>query len=102
MRKFGSVLVFLFAHETHEKYENKFTKITFFVSFVCFVGKNSFQGKPFGYMIANNSNLLRRIFMKKFFISLVFLLFCPVFLFAQTATPTPADDDVVKISTNLI
>ncbi len=40
--------------------------------------------------------------MKKFFIALVFMLFCPVFLFAQTPTPTPNNDDVVKISTNLI
>ena len=40
--------------------------------------------------------------MKKFFISLVLLLFCPIFLFAQTPSPTPLDEDVVKISTNLI
>ncbi len=40
--------------------------------------------------------------MKKFLISLVFIIFCSVFLFAQTPTPTPADDDVVKISTTLI
>ena len=40
--------------------------------------------------------------MKKFFILLGFLLVCPIFLFAQTPSPTPAADDVVKISTTLI
>lgn len=40
--------------------------------------------------------------MKKFFISLVFVFFSPIFLFSQTPSPTPSDDDVVKISTNLI
>lgn len=40
--------------------------------------------------------------MKKFFISLLFLVICPIFVFSQTPSPTPKDDDVVKISTNLI
>lgn len=40
--------------------------------------------------------------MKKFFITLIFLLSLSVVLFAQTPSPSPKDDDVVKISTNLI
>jgi VWFA-related protein len=39
--------------------------------------------------------------MKKVFIVLIFLFAVPLLIFAQTPTPTP-DDDVVKISTNLI
>ena len=54
-------------------------------------------------MITNANFTFRsfKIFMKKFFLALIFVVLFSTFLYAQNPPP-PLDDDVVKISTTLI